>query len=354
MLGIHWRHRIVDPTAGYFARAAWDAGLAPDAYYRAYARTQGAGPRVEPLARALTAVDRDRTVLSTFTGRFRDGHAETHEFSGDYNEAFTFWNDYEPPAGVVASQKEVHAALEALAAGAASDFEREKLAYLAGHAGFLVPYTESWTLAHRLHGVLARAGELRKAGRAPEAAALVREEGLPLWLRLAPEVRRAMLAFQRIVATRNDLGTLASKHIKYVRLALHRLPLSIQEYLGEMPAAVEKARAEAAAADPDAPPRLIVPTRPGLLDWRKRARIMILVTGSMPVGRVTLHLRRRGEADWRAAGASLLGRRTWEAFLGPFPLEADRAAYYVSADCGGRLIVAPEDAPRHSYGITIV
>ena len=57
----------------------------------------------------------------------------------------------------------------------------------------------------------------------------VRGEGVPLWLRLAPSVRSTVLAFQRIVATRPDLGTLASMHNKFVRLALVRLRLARKE-----------------------------------------------------------------------------------------------------------------------------
>ena len=34
MIGIHWRHRIVDPTAGFQARFSWDRALTPEAYYK--------------------------------------------------------------------------------------------------------------------------------------------------------------------------------------------------------------------------------------------------------------------------------------------------------------------------------
>jgi len=50
MLGIHWRHRIVDPTATFFARAMWDKGYQPDAHYAAYARSQASGERQASMA----------------------------------------------------------------------------------------------------------------------------------------------------------------------------------------------------------------------------------------------------------------------------------------------------------------
>ncbi len=354
MLGIHWRHRIVDPTAGYFARAMWNGGLAPGDYYRSYARVQAAGQRGERLAAVLADIDKNRKLLSTWTGEMKDGHAVTQEFSGDYNEAFVYWWDWEPEPTVIASQKEVLEELRRLAGSAGSAYENERLGYLAGHVEFLVAYADCWVLAHRLHGVLTKAGELKKAGKPDEAGSLVTSEAVPLWMKLAPEVRRAMLAFQRIVATRNDLGTLASKHIKFVRLALYRLPLSIQEYLGEMPDEMENVFAEVTRPAAESAPRIFLPTRPGLLDWRTKTRVMIVAPGEPPPERVRLHLRLRGENEWQTSEAKLLGRRTYEAFLGPFPVEAQLVEYYVSAEAAGRRLTAPEGAPERRHVVTVI
>jgi hypothetical protein len=345
LLGIHWRHRIVDPTAGFQARFSWDARLTPAEYYRAYASTQAAGPRAARLAETLADADRNRKLLSTFTGEFKDGHAVTHEFSGDYNEAFTFWNNYEPEPAVVESQKQVAAALRAIAGQAPSAAERERLAYLTRHVEFLVPYTEAWTLAHRLHQVLEAARKVKGA----EAREKVRSEGVPLWLRLAPQVRRAMLDFQGVVATRNDLGTLASLHNKFVRLALVRLRLSIKEYLGTLPQETEALFAQVTRPDPQAPARLFVPTRPTLLGKGEQVRLLAVVTGPRPGG-VSLHTRPRGAKEWSATPATLLGRSTYQVTLGPFSDEAEFVDYYLSA---GKL-VAPPGAPEHLYSATLL
>ena len=345
LLGIHWRHRIVDPTAGFQARFSWDDKLTPAGYYRAYARTQAAGPRAARLAEVLADADRNRKLLSTFTGEFKDGHAVTHEFSGDYGEAFAFWNNYEPQAEVVESQKQVAAALRAIAAGAQSPAERERVEYLTRHVEFLVPYAEAWKVAHRLHLVLEAAGKL-KGG---EARDKVRGEGVPLWLRLAPEVRRAMLDFQRIVATRNDLGTLASLHNKFVRLALVRLRLSIKEYLGELPPETETLFGQVTRPDPQAPARLIVPTRPTLLGKGERVRILAVVIGASE-SQVALHTRLGGTKEFSASPASLLGRSTYQVTLGPFSSDAEFVDYYLSA---GKL-VAPPGAPEQVYSATLL
>ena len=299
LIGIHWRHRIVDPTAGFQARFSWDKGLRPSAYYKAYARTQAAGPRAGKLAGVLEEADRDRKLLSTFSGQFdKDGHTVQHEYSGDYGEAFAFWANHEPGKEIVRSQKQVAAELGALAASAAGAAEKERLGYLAGHIDFMVPYTDCWMLAHKIHGVLSEAAKLKAAGDGEAARAKVNGEAVPLWLEMAPQVRRAMLAFQHIVATRNDLGTLASKHNKFVRLALTRLRLSIQEYLGELPPETEKVFAEVTRPDTDGPPRLFVPARPSLLGPGEHVRILIVAAGTGTVRDVTVHTRARGAAAW--------------------------------------------------------
>ena len=352
LLGIHWRHRIVDPTAGYQARFSWDPKLAPAEYYKAYARTQAGGSRAGRLAEILDGVDRNRTILCTFSGEVKDGHAVQHEYAGDYSEAFNFWNPYEPSPALLESQKEVAAALRGLADGAASPVERERLEYLAKHVEFLVPYADAWVLAHRLHGVLEEAGKLKQSGHATEARAKVETEGVPLWLKLAPEVRKVMLTFQSIIATRNDQGTLASMHNKFVRLALVRLRLSMKEYLGQLPAETESLLAEVTRPDAAAAPRLFVPTRPSMLGRGESVRLFIVAPGGREPGRVMLHTRVRGVAQWTSSPAKLAGRRTYEARLGPFAPGPALAEYYVSANAGK--LTAPPEAPKNSYLVTLI
>ncbi|MGA3075715.1 MAG: hypothetical protein ABSG56_18765, partial [Bryobacteraceae bacterium] len=334
LLGIHWRHRIVDPTAVYQARFSWDAALAPLDHYRSFARTQAAGGRASRLAEVLDAADRDRKLLCTFSGEVRDGHAVQQEFTGDYDEAFEFWRDFQIRSALIASQKEVAAAMRELFGAAASPVEKERLAYLMGHVEFLVPYADAWMLAHRLHLVLQAALDLKQKGKRAEARAKVAREGVPLWLQLAPQVRRAILSFQRIVATRNDLGTLASMHNKFERLALFRLRLSMKEFLGQLPAETEEAFRQAVRPDTEAPARLFVPTRPTLLARGESVRLMLVAPGEAPATNVALHVRPRGAASWQTVAARLLGRRTYEARLGPLDSSASLAEYYFSANVG--------------------
>jgi hypothetical protein len=351
-IGIHWRHRIVDPTAGYQSRYSWDRKLDPEAYYAAYGQTQGAGERGRSLGRILAGVDRDNTILSTFGGAFKDGHAVQQEYSGDYGEAFSFWSKHRPSDSLLESQAEVAAAMRKLAGAAASPTERERLEYLTRHVEFLVPYSEAWTLAQQIHQTVQKAVDYRKDKHDSEARAVVENEAVPLWLKLAPKVRLAMLDFQSIVATRNDLGTLASMHNKFVRLALVRLRLSMKEFLGELPAEVESALRQTLAPDSAGSPRLFVPTRPGVLGKGESVRITIVAPGGAEPKGVLVHTRPRGAAAWSSAPAKLLGRRTFEAVLGPFAPGPALVEYYVSAEAGKR--VSPPAGAKDPYLITLV
>jgi hypothetical protein len=348
-MGIHWRHRIVDINAGFQARASWKDAPAPEQYYRAYARSQASGERIEKLAATLEDADRNRRILSTYAGVNADGRARIHEYAGDYSEAFEYWRDHTPSAEIVQSQKQTAAALRALADGANSAFEKERLEYISRHIEFQVPYAEAWSLAHKLHLILKEAGQLKKAGKPEEARETVLKQGVPVWLELAPQVRMAMLHFQRIVATRNDLGTLASKQNKFVRLALYRLRLSIQEYLGELPPEVESMFKQTVRADAAAPARVFLPTRPTMLGKGETVRVNIIVVGGVEPPSVMLLTRAHNAKTWDATPAKLAGRRTYTATLGPFPPEAELVDYYVTA---GHL-AAPANAPTYLYTVTM-
>lgn len=348
-MGIHWRHRIVDITAGFQARGSWKSAPTPEDYYRAYARSQASGSRAGKLAATLEDADRNRTILSSYAGKGPDGHVRTDAYSGDYSEAFEYWRDYEPSSEIVQSQRQVAGALRALADAATSAFEKERLEYISRHIEFQVPYAEAWTLAHKLHLILKEAGALKKGGKPEEAREKVLKQGVPVWLELAPQVRMAMLHFQRIVATRNDLGTLASMQNKFVRLALYRLRLSIQEYLGELPLEVDRTFAETVRADATAPARVFLPTRPTMLSKGEKVRVNIVVVGGADPAGVVLHTRARDAGTWKVTPAVLAGRRTYTATLGPFPPEAELVDYYVTA---GNLS-APANAPTHLYTVTM-
>jgi hypothetical protein len=357
LLGIHWRHRITDANAGFQSRYSWDKSLRPPDYYRAYAQALVRRPAADKLAQILDDADRERRLLCSFTGEIKDGHHQIHGYSGDYNEAFQFWNGYEPHQEVKQSQAEVARQLRAL-----TDFltgaEAEQLNYLTRHIEFLVPYAESWSLAFHLHQVLQKAAELKKQDRSEESRKMVLTDGVNLWLKLAPQVREAILDFQEIISTRNDLGTLASMHNKYERLALFRLRASMKEFLGELPEETERIFREVREPDPNAQPRVFIPTRPSLLQPGDKARIFAVAPGAQSLARVTLFTRPADSSDWQAHPMRLVGRRTFAIELEMPTPGSVLFDYYVEAEFrspSGRLLTtAPREGPERFYTVTSV
>src|SRR5271170_7272181 len=289
MLGIHWRHRVVDPTATYFARAAWDKKLTSAANYRHYCDTQAVGGRAAELASLFEDADRHRTISSTFLGTYDEkGFANTNQITADFNEAFTY-DDVEPELGVLASQRAVAKQLAELTARATSPLECERIGYFSGFVNMTVPYCDALEIAHKIGGLLKQAVALRDQKKDSEARTLIAENAVPLWLQMAPMVRETMLTFQAIVATRNDQGQLASMQNKFVRIALERMRLSIKEFLGELPASMDAAYNAAVSSDRANPSRLFLPTRPSLLHAGESVRIYIVLPGHASTPEVRLH-----------------------------------------------------------------
>ena len=67
----------------------------------------------------------ERLILCPFAGKVENCHHQNHEYTGDYDEAFEFWNGYGPPS---------------------SEAEVEWLDYFARYLEFLVPYSERLAL----------------------------------------------------------------------------------------------------------------------------------------------------------------------------------------------------------------
>ncbi|MFZ1771475.1 MAG: hypothetical protein WAU00_19860, partial [Caldilinea sp.] len=260
VLGIHWRHRIVDPTAIYMARRFWNEQEDAGSHYRTYAATQATAPRADKLANLLARVDQERPLLATWNGEYLpDGHHINQGFSGDYNEAFTIESGFEIPDRLIDAQQAVIAEMDVLLNEAESPLERERLGYLFGQVRFLDPYAQAWRKGVKLHQLIMAQQKRKQQGDVDGAAAEILATGVPLWIEILGHVRAAVLSFQHTVATRNDLGMLASVHNKFVRIATFRFSASLLEFLDELPPAAEAAY-QAALAPDELPAALFVPT----------------------------------------------------------------------------------------------
>ena len=358
VLGIHWRNRMMNAGAGFQSRSSWDRSLEPAKFFEAFAGVQAQDSRAQELAEILTKTDRDRLILNSFTGKIVNGRHQVHAYAGDYSEAFEFWAGYEPPEEVRASQSMVAQQLRTLTEKASGPAERERLNYFTNYIEFLAPYSGSWVLASHLHQVLQEAHTLKQDGKAAEARQKVLDQGIPLWQKLAPQVREALLTYQQIVTERNEQGALASVHNKYERLALMRLRLSMKEFLGELPAEVETLFHKVRRKDAAAQPRVFIPTRPSALGPGEKVRIFAVAPGGESVPRLKLFLRPVASEEWRSFPMELAGRRTFVKEIEGRKADTPLLEYYIEAEFTGRggshKLAAPAGAPQKCYTITLL
>ena len=354
VLGIHWRHRIVDPTATYLARGAWDSSLTAKAHYARYAHSQASGQRAAALAQLFVDCDMGHAITATHTGSQEPGGFAGHvELAADYQEAFKY-RENQPDAALLPVQRHTASRFAELARAAGSAVERERLTYLAGFVGFMVPYCDAYRNAHALDAILARAGELRKSGDAPGAKQLVLNEGVRLWMTLAPQVREAILTFQGIVATRNDLGQLASMQNKLVRIAIERLRLSLEEFVGELPPEAQSVYAATISPVTDAAPRIFLPTRPSVLRRAESLRLFAVTSGLGNDSTLRFLTRHLGESEWSKSVPLHEGRGVFSVTLGPFNDEAMATIEYRLEATGplGPLSDPPGDATHRASLLT--
>lgn len=295
-------------------------------------------------------------MLATWNGEYLpDGHHVNQGFSGDYSEAFTIESGFEIPDRLIDAQQAVIAELDALLDEAESPLERERLGYLFGQVRFLDPYAQAWRKGVGLHQLIMAQQARKQQGDAAGAAAEIRAVGVPLWIEILGHVREAVLSFQHTVATRNDLGMLASVHNKFVRIATFRFSASLLEFLDELPLAAEAAYQQALAPD-ELPALLFVPTRPTRLAPGESVIITAVAPGSHEVAAVTLWWRSLDQPDWATLSMQNSGRRTFTAELA-MPQRAEwGVAYYVEAHFAAApaplRLTAPASAPEQSYLIT--
>ena len=354
VLGIHWRHRIVDPTATYLARASWDSELTASKHYRNFCAAQASGDRAVEMAALFEECDRGHDISSTFLGtRDKQGFAKTLALTGDYDEAFNYAT-VEPDPTVLPHQRAMAEKFQQLVSQAASPTEQDRIGYFASFVGFMVPYCDAFEKAHQMNAVLQRAVTLRAAGNNDAARAEALQHGVPLWLAMAPMLRETMVDYQAVIATRNDQGQLASMQNKFVRLALERLRLSIKEFLNELPESMNSAYIAATSPADANRARIFIPTRPSLLKPGESLRIFIVAPGQPNVLPIRLLTRRQGTQTWQSSPVTHVGRSVYAAKLGPFATGDNIIEYYATAARGEGNLTAPPQAPLRAYTLSVL
>ena len=120
------------------------------------------------------------------------------------------------------------------------------------------------------------------------------------------------------MATRNDLGQLASMQNKLVRIAIERLRLSLEEFVGELPAEAQGVYAASISPVSDAAPRVFLPTRPSVLRRAESLRLFAVTSGLGNDSTLTFLTRRLGEPGWSRSVPLHEGRGVFSVTLGPF------------------------------------
>ncbi len=354
VLGIHWRHRIVDPTATYLARASWDSELTATKHYQRFCAAQASGARADEMATLFEECDRGHDISSTFLGtRDTQGFANTLALTGDYDEAFNYAT-VEPEASVLPHQHEMAERFRALLSEATSPTEQDRIGYFASFVGFMVPYCDAFEKAHQLNAVLQGAVKLRASGNNDAARSEVLQHGVPLWLAMAPLVRQTMVEYQAVIATRNDQGQLASMQNKFVRLSLERLRLSIKEFLGELPDEMKILYIAAKTPAGGNRGRIFIPTRPSLLKPGESLRIFIVAPGQQDLVPMQLHTRQQGTQAWQSHPVTHVGRSVYGATLGPFSAGQEIVEYYATTGGEQGNFTAPAEAPQRAYTLSVL
>jgi hypothetical protein len=354
VLGIHWRHRIVDPTATYLARASWDSDLTASKHYQDFCAAQASGVRAAEMAALFEECDRGHDISSTLLGtRDKQGFANTLALTGDYDEAFNYAT-VEPDATVLPHQRVMAEKFKQLLSQASSSTEQDRIGYFASFVGFMVPYCDAFEKAHQLNAVLQRAVALQATGNHDAARAEVLEHGVPLWLAMAPLVRQTMVEYQAAIATRNDQGQLASMQNKFVRLSLERLRLSIKEFLNDLPDEMNAAYSAATTPASANRARIFIPTRPSVLKPGESLRIFIVAPGHADVLPIQLHTRRQDTQAWQSSAATHVGRSVYAAKLGSFAADDEIIEYYATAADEQANLTAPPQAPQRTYTLSVL
>lgn len=353
VLGIHWRQRIVDPTATYLSRASWDKQLTAPEHYRRFCSAMASGDRAERLAALFSDCDSGHAISSTFLGTYnKEGYANRAEITGDYDEAFTYAVN-EPELAVLPRQRATAKQFQDLKIGAQSATERDRIGYFSGFVSFMVPYCDAYVTAHKLSGILEEGVKLRAAGNEDQARTHVLQNAVPLWLTVAPLARQVMLEYQAVIATRNNQGQLASMQNKFVRISLERLRLSIQEFVNELPSEMDQAYEASTSFEEANPARVFVPTRPSLLKPGESLRLFIVAPGAGS-RQVQFHTRPEGQSEWNTQSAVHAGRNVYTVQLGPFSQQDKMIEYYASANAQGTSLVDPPEAPRNAYKLNLM
>ena len=238
MIGIHWRTRVIDHVATYFARALWDTGLSPTRFYSDYARALvGEDNAATALAAALSGID----ASGNWPGRLTSEFVGSKDWNnGHSNEATAAFEAYPVSDEVTRDFGAFADALDAITVNDPAAAER--LDYLRAQVHFVLAYRRSQDAARALDETIARSHA--EGGRLDDEATGIATAHLE---DVYAAVSEAVPVFGNAMTTTADLGVIASLNQKYVTRAMWQRYDALREVV----------------ADPSALPRPLLTAVPG-------------------------------------------------------------------------------------------
>ncbi len=211
MIGIHWRTRVIDHNASYFARALWNPGLQTQEFYEWYADRLVGSEQAGPLSDRMQHID----CTSAWPGYLSDAHVGSIDWDhGHSNEAGAAFNPLDTPDEVLDEFDAYLSRIQAVASTAGSS-EVERARYHTAQAIFAREYVTSQRAAAHIDRVVEQAhGEGHPLS--PDQL----DDVATMFADLCGAVRRGIEAFAGVQTTTADLGVLASLNQKYVSRAI--------------------------------------------------------------------------------------------------------------------------------------
>jgi len=128
--------------------------------------------------------------------------------------------------------------------------------------------------------------------------------------------------------------------------AVRSAEFSVASHVGDVERA-ERAYAAAISPDPDAPPRIFLPTRPSILRPEEALRLFAVAPGLNSDTTVLLLTRRLGNQEWTSAPARHEGRNVFSVTLGPFGAAEVAIEYRLEARGPSGLLCDPPGGGAH-------
>lgn len=329
MIGIHWRTRVIDHNASYFARSLWQPDLSPDDFYQWYGQRLAGQEQGPKLGATLTAIDQSHH----WPGYLDDRHVGSTEWSGGHsNEAGKAFSPLPTAPDVVEAFSRFVEDLQTLASSLPDEASRERLRYHLSQAAFSQHYVVSQQEAAAIDTLVqeAIAGE-RKLSAAELSQARDHLE------RLFAAVRQAVETFAAMICTTADLGVLASLNQKYVQRAIWQRVDAIRQVAVD-PSAVP----EPDLAPADSAGRLFVPVPPDSVT-SDGVGLQVIVQNARATA-VSLHMASLSGEDEETAELTRLNRGVWRGTL----RGRSSVIYWIEATTPTGTLRAPE-APDQTY-----